>query len=169
MRANIIPPTGVCPTIIYHQLPYPVLTSTYSRAPDVGGNYKDESESTASLIDVDTPHVASVDSNFLDQEVQTTTQADRLEREAAAAAEQQARARENTGKKAKARKAESGLRKNADNPVFIGNAVLVTLLGAGLGFGAYRQHVQGKLSWEAVGLWSGVVGAVGAVDYFVSK
>ncbi|KAJ5094971.1 hypothetical protein N7532_007262 [Penicillium argentinense] len=139
-----------------------------SRAPDVGGVYKDESESTASLVDVDSPHVQAVDPNFLQQDVQTSTQAERLEREAEE--KDKAKAREHDEKKAKARKAKcSGLRANAGNPVYIGNAFLLTLAGAGLGFGAYRKHVAGKLSWELIGLWSGAVGAVGAVDYFVSK
>ncbi|KAJ5364900.1 uncharacterized protein N7496_010613 [Penicillium cataractarum] len=139
-----------------------------ARAPAVGGIYKDESESTASLIDVDGPHVQAVDPDFLNQEVKTTTQAERVEREAQE--EEAKRLREESAKKAKARKAKSsGLAANSDNPVFITNAVVATLVGAGLGFGAYRKHVEGKLSWEVVGLWSGAVGAFGVVDYFVSK
>ncbi|KAJ5126413.1 hypothetical protein N7448_005715 [Penicillium atrosanguineum] len=140
----------------------------YSRAPELGGIYKDESESTASLIDVDSPHVTAVDSDFLSQEVKTTTQAERLEREAAE--EEKKRAEEESNKKAKPRKAKSsGFGANSDNPVYIGNAVLYTLVGAGLSFGAYHKHARGKLSWETIGLWSGAVGAVGVVDYFVSK
>ncbi|CEJ54924.1 hypothetical protein PMG11_01210 [Penicillium brasilianum] len=139
-----------------------------ARAPTLGGIYKDESESTASLIDVDSPHVQAVDPDFLNQEVKTTTQAERLEREAQE--EEAQRAREESAKKAKPRKAKSsGLPANSDNPVFITNAVVATLVGAGLGFGAYRKHVEGKLSWEVVGLWTGAVGAFGVVDYFVSK
>ncbi|KAJ5734811.1 hypothetical protein N7533_013214 [Penicillium manginii] len=134
----------------------------------VSGIYKDESESTASLIDVDSPHVQAVDPDFLNQEVQTTTQAERLEREAEE--KERERAREDARKKAKSRKVQSsGLSANSGNPVYIGNAVVMTLVGAGLGFGAYRQHVAGKLSWELVGLVSGAVGAFGVVDYYVSK
>jgi pyruvate dehydrogenase E2 component (dihydrolipoamide acetyltransferase) len=136
----------------------------------LGGIYKDESESTASLIDVDSPHVTAVDPDFLSQEVKTTTQAERLEREAAEEEEKKKRAEEESNKKPKARKAKSsGLSDNSNNPVYIGNALLYTVIGAGLGFGAYRKHAQGKLSWETIGLWSGAVGAVGVVDYFVSK
>ncbi|KAJ5081294.1 hypothetical protein NUU61_009558 [Penicillium alfredii] len=162
--ANHPIPPGVSTPELDFQLDDPSLT-TSSRAPDVGGVYKDESESTASLIDVDSPHVAAVDPNFLNQEVKTTTQAQRLEREAAETEKQHAR----ENKKAKARKTKGGLCANSDNPVFIGNALVATLVGAGLGFGAYRQHVQGKLSWELVGLSAGAVGAFGVVDYFVSK
>ncbi|KAJ5698017.1 hypothetical protein N7462_000022 [Penicillium macrosclerotiorum] len=141
-----------------------------SRAPNVGGIYKDESESTASLIDVDSPHVTAVDPNFLNQEVKTTTQAERLEREAAEEERQKRVQEEEARKKAKPCKAKGrGLGANVDNPVFITNALVATLVGAGLGFGAYRKHTQGKLSWELVGLWSGAVGAFGVVDYFVSR
>ncbi|KAF7718889.1 DUF5353 domain-containing protein [Penicillium ucsense] len=156
----------------------PEDVSTFSnRAPPLGGVYKDESESTASLIDVDSPHVQSVDAEFLNQEVKTTTQAERLDREAAEEKRAQ-EAREQAAKeaKAKAHKAKEqakakaqGLSDNSDNPVYITNAVLATLVTAGLGYGAYRKHLEGKLSWEVVGLWSGAVGAVGVVDYFVSK
>ncbi|KAJ5169260.1 uncharacterized protein N7482_004854 [Penicillium canariense] len=155
---RILTPPGVHPGI--------------SRAPTVGGVYKDESESTASLIDVDSPHVTAVDPNFLDQEVKTTTQAERLEREAEEEEEEKKKkhAREEAEKNAKARKAKScDLSANSDNPVFIANAVVAALVGAGLGLGAYRKHMQGKLSWELVGVWSGAVGAFGVADYFVSK
>lgn len=59
--------------------------------------------------------------------------------------------------------------RNKGNPVVLGNALLVALAGAGLGFGAYRKHLDGKLSWELIGIWSGAVGALGVADYFVSK
>ncbi|KAL2811666.1 dihydrolipoamide acetyltransferase component of pyruvate dehydrogenase [Aspergillus granulosus] len=134
-----------------------------ARAPDLNRVYKDESESTASLIDVDGPHVTAVDSDFLEQDVKTTTQAERIERERKEAQE----AREK--KKQKPNTKPSRVCANEGNPVFIGNAALVTLLGLGIGFDAYRKHTQGRLSWEVVGLWTGIVGAVGAVDYFVSK
>ncbi|PWY90652.1 dihydrolipoamide acetyltransferase component of pyruvate dehydrogenase [Aspergillus heteromorphus CBS 117.55] len=138
------------------------------RAPDVGGIYRDESESTASLVDVDSPHVQAVDAEFLQQDVKTTTQAERIEREEEAeviAKEQKAKAKARAKAKAKA----SSVRRNTDNPVYIGNALILALAGAGLGYGAYRKHAVGQLSWELVGWASGAVGAFGAVDYFVSK
>ncbi|KAF7595266.1 pyruvate dehydrogenase complex dihydrolipoamide acetyltransferase component (E2) [Aspergillus hancockii] len=138
-----------------------------SRAPNVGKVYKDESESTASLVDVDSPHVTAVDPNFLDQDIKTTTQAERVEREKESEEERKARGERKARAKAKAK--SSGVYRNADNPVYIGNAVLLGLVGAGLGFGAYKKYLNGKLSWELVGLWSGAVGAFGAVDYFISK
>ncbi|KAL4914120.1 dihydrolipoamide acetyltransferase component of pyruvate dehydrogenase [Aspergillus aurantiobrunneus] len=130
------------------------------RAPNVDRVYKDEAGSTASLIDVDGPHVQSVDSDFLQQDVKTNTQAERLEREE----EETQEARENKKARAKA----SRPRGNESNPVYLGNAALLAIVGAGLGFGAYNKHTQGKLSWELVGLWTGAVGAFGAIDYFVA-
>lgn len=117
------------------------------------------------MIDVDTPHVASVESSFLSQDIKTTTQADRREREEEEAVK---KAGEEVRKGAK-KDRRSSLRRNKGNPVVVGNALLITLLGAGLGIGAYNKHVRGQLSWQLVGIWSGVVGAVGAVDYFCSK
>ncbi|KAJ5787000.1 hypothetical protein N7457_001990 [Penicillium paradoxum] len=139
-----------------------------ARAPPVGGVYHDQSESTASLIDVDGPHIQTVESGFLEQDVQTTTQAERIEREAQ---EKEKRKREDDEKKkAKARKVKSsGICGNTSNPVFLVNAAIATVVGAGLGFGAYKQHARGTLSWELVGLSAGAVGVFGAVDYFVSK
>ncbi|KGO67980.1 hypothetical protein PITC_028820 [Penicillium italicum] len=139
-----------------------------ARAPPVGGIYHDESESTASLIDVDSPHVQTVESDFLKQDVQTTTQAERIEREAEE--NEKREEEEKKKKKAKAHKVKSsGIRGNTSNPVFLTNAAIATVIGAGLGFGAYKQHARGKLSWELVGLSAGAVGVFGAVDYFVSK
>jgi F0F1-type ATP synthase assembly protein I len=108
--------------------------------------------------------VQSVHSDFREQDVKTATQAERLEREAEEAA---ARARDATSKKAKAK--AQGIRKNADNPVYIGNAVIAAAVGAGLGYGAYQKHTEGKLSWELAGVWVGAVGLFAGVDYFVSK
>ena len=59
--------------------------------------------------------------------------------------------------------------RNKTNPVILGNAILIAAAGATLGFGAYQKYLHGTLTWKLVGLWSGAVGAVGFVDYFVSK
>ena len=58
---------------------------------------------------------------------------------------------------------------NRDNPVVIGNAVVWTVMAAALGFGAYKQHSEGKLNWKVAGAWAGVVGLFGTADYFVSQ
>lgn len=140
-----------------------------SRAPRVSRVYKDESEETSSLVDVDTPHVASVESSFLSQDVKTATQAERREREEESQAAEQSRKDAKAQDQARKESRASNLRRNSDNPVVFGNALLVTLLGAGLGVGAIRKHLDGQLSWGVVGAWSGAVGALGVADYFLSR
>lgn len=127
--------------------------------------------STTSLIDVDTDSVHTVPSDFSSQPIQTQTQLDRLEHEAAAAEE---RAKEEaSAAKAKAKKegkkVKSNLEANSDNPVYIGNAVAVVALSAGLGFGAYRKYAAGELTWKVVGAWTAVVGLFAAGDYYLSS
>lgn len=111
--------------------------------------------------------------DFESQEVKTTTQAQRLEREAAAQSPPETsggkKEEEKEKAKAKAKSKVSRLRKNAGNPVYLANAVLIATLSAGLGYGAYQKHAQGKLSWELVGIVSGAVGAFALADYYVSK
>ena len=62
-----------------------------SRAPPVPHLEPDESQAS-SLIDVDSPHVVSVKSDFEEQAIKTETQAERIERE------QEAKAREAAAK-----------------------------------------------------------------------
>ena len=69
----------------------------------------------------------------------------------------------------RADRAGDDLRRNSDNPVYIGNAIVVAVLSAGLGFGAYRKYAQGELSWQVVGLWAGLVGLFAGGDYYVSQ
>ena len=117
-------------------------------------------------------------SDYSSQPVKTETQAERIEREFDAA---EARAKEDSQKaskaaskaekeaKAKGKKAVSRLEANSDNPIFIGNAVAVIALSAGLGFGAYRKYAAGELSWKVVGAWTGIVGLFAAGDYYLSQ
>jgi hypothetical protein len=122
--------------------------------------------------------VHTVQSDFSSQPVQTFTQADRIEHDALAA-EAKAKEAYTTSKektikaekeaKAKAKKYAGRLEANSDNPVFIGNAVAVVALSAGLGFGAYRKYAAGELSWKVVGAWTGVVGLFAVGDYYLSQ
>lgn len=110
-----------------------------------------DEDSASSLVDVDSPHVSSVRSDFEDQKVKTETQATRLEHEAedkARAASKKAAELADKAKKeisSDAKKAKKELKKeanklseNRDNPVVIGNAVLwsitVVVLGVSLPF-----------------------------------
>ena len=141
----------------------------------------DESHAS-SLIDVDSPHVSSVTSDWQEQQVKTETQAQRLEREAEAKAERAAQQAQKEAAAAKekaasaAKKAKSKLRKegeklseNRDNPVVIGNAVLWTVVAAAVGFGVYQKHSEGKLDWKVAGTFAGGVAAIAAGDYFASQ
>ncbi|KGQ02087.1 hypothetical protein PAAG_11036 [Paracoccidioides lutzii Pb01] len=144
----------------------------------------DSDTTKTSLIDVDSPHVSSVPSTFESQEIKTTTQAERIGRErerekaAAAAAERERefckdkdKGKVKAGKEAanKAAVAKAKLSRNITNPVILGNALFITFAGTGLGFGAYQKHIRGALTWRVIGMWSGIVGTVVFVDYFVSK
>jgi len=114
--------------------------------------------------------------------VKTDTQAERLEHEAedqARETEGRARAAASEGKKkasADAKKAKEKVKgagreykENSDNPVVIGNTVLVAVGAAALGFGAYQKHVKGELTWKVVGIWAGVVGGLAVADYHLSQ
>lgn len=119
-----------------------------------------------------------VPSDFKSQEIQTETQADRIEHEVEAAEARVKEAADKASKefskrekeaKAKAKKAAGRFEANSDNPVFIGNAVAVVALSAGLGFGAYRKYAAGELTWKVVGAWTGIVGLFAAGDYYLSQ
>jgi len=71
--------------------------------------------------------------------------------------------------KGKAKKVGRNLEANSDNPVYVGNAVAVVALSAGLGFGAYRKYAAGELTWKVVAAWTGVVGLFAAGDYYLSQ
>ncbi|KAI5195656.1 hypothetical protein E4T39_08122 [Aureobasidium subglaciale] len=125
------------------------------------------------LIDVDSPHISSVPSDFQSQEIQTETQAERerLESEAREKAQQAEQVKEEIKEKTKqkAEKAADKVKANSDNPVILGNTVAVVALGGLLGFGAYRKYSAGQLTWKVAGAWAGIVGVFGLGDYYASK
>ena len=157
------------------------LCTNTSRAKQPASLEQHESQSS-SLIDVDSPHVSSAPSDFESQEVQTRTQAERMEHEAedkardlsekasdaAGDAKKKAATKGKEGK-AKAKKSGAELKANSDNPVVIGNAVAIAVISATLGFGAYQKHQQGALTWKVAGIWGGAVGAFAVGDYFLSQ
>ena len=112
-------------------------------------------------------------SDFSSQHVQTETQAERIEledRTKAAVNEAKEEAKKAKEKaKAKAERGGHFARENASNPVFIGNALTVGILGTVLGVGAYKKYVRDELSWKVVGAWAGVVGLFAVGDYYVSQ
>lgn len=133
---------------------------------------------SSSLIDVDSPHISSVPSDYDSQSIKTDTQAERIEHEAQDAkiqadkAAQQAKERATKTKNAakeKAGLAGKRVRENADNPVVLGNALLVGLGGLGLGWFAYRKYTAGEFNWRLGGILAGAVGLFAAADIYVSR
>lgn len=141
---------------------------SYSRAPIPLEVVPTVDDSTSSLVDVDSPHISTVPSDYESQSVKTDTQAERIEREETANARREAQAAADKAKQ-KGRKAKSLFQANSDNPVLLGNAVTVGLLGTFLGVGAYRKYAAGELTWKVAGLWAGAVGVFAGVDYFVTQ
>lgn len=152
-----------------------------SRAPPVPTLEHDDS-TASSLVDVDSPHVNSVKSDFEEQAVQTETQAERLEQEAEAktraeTAKAEEKAKELKKKadakakdaKAAAKKEAEHLDKNKDNPVFIGNYILWTVTAAAVAYGAYQKNAKGELDVKLAGTVALGLGALGAADYYASK
>lgn len=134
------------------------------------------------MIDVDSPHVSSVKSDFQEQAVKTETQLERLEHEAEdrarAAAKEFSHEAESAKKKAatKGKKIKDELKKdgkalsdNKDNPVVIGNALIWGIATVAIGYGAYQKHTEGKLDWQLAGTVAAGVGAFAVADYFGSK
>ena len=147
-----------------------LTTSAHRRAPPVAELERSD-DSTHSLIDVDSPHISSVPSDFESQSVQTDTQAARLEREAEEDERrfEAAESRKREKARAKAKQASEYARDNANNPVILGNSIAVLAIGSALGFGAYRKYAAGELTWRVVGVGAGVVGLFAAADYYLSK
>ncbi|KAF2279203.1 uncharacterized protein EI97DRAFT_430297 [Westerdykella ornata] len=126
-------------------------------------------ESVHSLVDVDSPHVSSVPSDFESQSIKTDTQAERIELEERAR-QQAAKEKEAKDKaKEKAKRGSDIAKQNAKNPVILGNALTLGILGTLLGIGAYRKYAANKLTWKLVGTWAGVVGLFALGDYYVSQ
>jgi hypothetical protein len=128
-----------------------------------------EDTSSSSLVDVDTPSVRTVPSDFMEQEVKTDTQASRIERE-----EESARAEADLAKKkatGKAKKADNFLTKwfgelddNSSKALVAGNLLAVVGLSGFFGWKAWDLHSRGSLNWKSAGLGLGVLGLVGVVE-----
>ena len=142
-----------------------MLTTYCSRAPSIP-ELQHTDDSVSSLVDVDSPHISSVPSDYESQSVKTDTQAERQEREQKIKEEAK-----NLKDRAAAKKesAKDKARKNADNPVVLGNAVGIAVVAGVLGIGAYRKYTRGELTGKVVAAWMGVVGLFGLGDYYVSK
>ncbi|KAG8413875.1 hypothetical protein J3459_015035 [Metarhizium acridum] len=129
-----------------------------------------ESASTASLIDVDVPSVRTVPSDFLEQDVQTETQAGRLERDdEAAKAKKAERAKKHAGKKARDAdswlvKQFSSLSDGSAGALVITNVAAIIGVSSYLGYRAWGLYEKGNLTWKNAGVGVGILAGVGAVE-----
>ncbi|KAK6077240.1 hypothetical protein SCUP234_00916 [Seiridium cupressi] len=155
----------------------PKQTAEEARAPPPVEIAHSESASTSSLVDVDTPSVHTVPSDYAEQDIKTETQASRIEHEQEAEeAKETARAEADLAKKkatAKAKKADTILTKwfgnlgdGASTALVVSNLVGVIGLSGFLGYKAWDLHERGRLGWKNVGLGLGVLSAVGIVEGF---
>lgn len=151
----------------------PKQTPEEAAAPQPVEIVNNESLSTASLVDVDMPSVHTVPSDFLEQEVQTETQADRIAREDAA--KERAKAAKDKAA-AKAKKTDSWLTEyfselsdNASTAVVATNAAAIVGVSGFLGYKAWGLYEKGRLSWQAVGLGVGILAGVAAVEGVIGR
>ena len=149
-----------------------VLTNTHRRAP-APPELTHSDEEVHSLVDVDSPHISSVPSDYEEQKVQTSTQQreHELEDEAKERADkvaQEAKDKKDEAKKA-ADKAADKAKKNSDNPVVLSNVAGIAAMTGLLGYGAYRKYHAGELTWKLAGAWAGVVGLFAVADYYTSQ
>ncbi|KAM0326540.1 hypothetical protein ACHAQA_006409 [Verticillium albo-atrum] len=146
----------------------PQQTAEEARAPAPIEVQTDAETSTSSLVDVDSESVRTVPSDFLQQEIQTETQAERISRE------EQARAEAELLKKKAAQKARradswltrqfSSLSDGSAGALAIVNLAGVVGLSGFLGYRAWGLYERGRLSWQNVGLGLGIMGVVGVVE-----
>jgi len=151
----------------------PSQTAEEARAPPVDSVIP--TEPVNPLVDVDSG-VSVVPPDFLSQDVQTETQANRIEIEAESraiqreAAEMRAKEGGRKGHGGDKKGSSDGRRKSVgqralevepDVGVFVGWAVLGVM--AFLGYGGYTRYSQGRLGWATAGKWvaGGVAGVIG--------
>lgn len=113
----------------------------------------------------------TVPSDFLEQEVQTTTQADRLSRDREAAAARKAAKAKKTAKKADSWLTAqfSRLSDGSASALAVANLVGVVGLSSFMGYKAWGLYERGRLSWQSVGLGVGILAGVGIVEGVVGR
>ncbi|OAA80738.1 hypothetical protein LEL_00283 [Akanthomyces lecanii RCEF 1005] len=154
----------------------PKQSPSEAAAPQQPEIIPNESASTSSLIDVDMPSVHTVPSDFMEQDVQTETQANRIDREETARAAKAKAERARKEAAAKTKKADSWLTRQVSQlsdgaAEGIAAANLATFVGVGgyLGYKAWKLYEKGNLDGKAVGLGVGILAAVGAAQAVVGS
>lgn len=172
----------------------PANICTYSAAPplvevagqtEIGSHAPPES-SRSSLVEVDTPHVASIPSTTSESEFgqssqsysySSQTQSHSQTYSTTEKAKQKARETVDTAKdvyskeskkvqeKIKQSEQQGWIARVKENPVLLGNAIVTAAIGATIGWGAYRRFSRGEeFSTGTIGTAVGVLGAVAAAD-----
>ena len=110
----------------------------------------------------------------MEQDVQTDTQAHRIEREADAAKAKAERARKEAA--AKAKKADSWITSKVSqltdgeaSGIAIANLATFVGVGSYLGYKAWTLHEKGNLDGKAIGLGVGILAAVSAAQAVVGS
>lgn len=134
-----------------------------------------ETASSSSLIDVDTPSVHVVPSDFQEQEIKTETQAARIEHDRRQKElEAKARAEADLAKKKARRKANQadnwmtrkfeGMSEETSLALLAGNVLTIAGISSLVGYKAYGLYSRGLLDRKAVAIGLGVFGAVAAFE-----
>ncbi|KAI1487631.1 hypothetical protein F5X96DRAFT_649026 [Biscogniauxia mediterranea] len=149
----------------------PKQTPEEAAAPQPPQLETSQSASTSSLVDVDTPSVRTVPSDFLEQEVQTETQANRLAQEDVAA---RARAEAELKKKKGSSKAKeaasfltqwfSELSDNTTTALAVSNLAVVAGISVYTGYKALGLYERGRLTWNNIGIGAGIFLGLGLVE-----
>ncbi|KAK2606018.1 hypothetical protein QQS21_003536 [Conoideocrella luteorostrata] len=152
----------------------PKQTPEEAAAPQPVEVVNTESASTASLIDVDVPSVHTVPSDFLEQDVQTDTQAQRLDREAESAKVKAENAKKRTTKKARETdswiiKQFSSLSDGSAGALAITNLAAIIGVSSYLGYKAWGLYERGNLNWKSAGVGFGILAGVGAVEAVLGR
>lgn len=153
--------------------PSPTQQAAAPQPPEIIPN-ESATASTGSLIDVDTQSVRTVPSDFMEQSIQTDTQAARLEREESLEKERAIAAERKA--KAKAKRADNwltskiaSLSSTQASGIVYANLAAVVGLSAVLGYKAWGLHERGALTWKSAGIGAAIVGAVGVVEGVFSR
>lgn len=107
----------------------------------------------------------------MEQDIQTETQAARLQQEEDAATAHEKAKKKKEAAKNKAKKADNwlstkiaSLTEGQSSSIVIANLAAVVGLGAVLGYKAWGLHERGQFSWKTAGIGAGIVAAVGVVE-----
>ncbi|KAI0481963.1 hypothetical protein GGR56DRAFT_617974 [Xylariaceae sp. FL0804] len=163
----------------------PKQTPQEAAAPPPPQIVSSQSASTSSLVDVDTPSVRTVPSDFASQDVQTDTQAAREEREEEEAEAVRARRADKAKAEAKAKEAQAkrkarradgfltqwfaGLGEGPLGAVAAANLAAVVGLSSYMGYKAWGLYERGQLRSKHLGIGAGVVLGVGVIEGFLGR